>query len=200
MKKLLFTMVVAAFGAAFGAANDTILTFSTQGPDTYGDGSTVLDGERYALVWVKDGTAFAAEVTVSLIDLLNPGDLVFTIRNTERRRRQLATFRTKQNAYDVAQAALFACAPDGRFRSVNPAFLEMFGHEEESDVQKMFFSDLMDDEPMAESFASALAGEKTSVRITAQEDESGSEDVEIQMGPDLQGKKIVGVVGSIIRV
>ena len=59
MKKLLFAMVVAAFGAAFGAANDTILTFSTQGPDTYGDGSTVLDGERYALVWTKDGTAFA---------------------------------------------------------------------------------------------------------------------------------------------
>ena len=59
MKKLLVAMVVAAFGAAFGAANDTILTFSTQGPDTYGDGTTVLDGERYALVWVKDGTAFA---------------------------------------------------------------------------------------------------------------------------------------------
>ena len=59
MKKLLFTMVVAAFGAAFGAANDTILVFSTKGPDTYADGTTVLDGERYALVWVKDGTEFA---------------------------------------------------------------------------------------------------------------------------------------------
>ena len=50
MKKLLFTMVVAAFGAAFGAANDTILVFSTKGPDTYADGTSVLDGERYALV------------------------------------------------------------------------------------------------------------------------------------------------------
>ena len=59
MKKHLFAMVVAAFGAAFGAANDTILTFSTQGPDTYGDGTTVLDGERYALVWQRAGTSFA---------------------------------------------------------------------------------------------------------------------------------------------
>ena len=43
----------------FAAQNDALITFSTQGPDTYGDGSTVLDGEYYALVWVKDGAEFA---------------------------------------------------------------------------------------------------------------------------------------------
>ena len=59
MKQILLTATILAGALAFGAANDTILTFSTQGPDTYGDGSTVLDGERYALVWVKDGAAFA---------------------------------------------------------------------------------------------------------------------------------------------
>ncbi len=148
----------------------------------------------------KDGSSFPAEVTVSLIDLLDPGDLVFTIRNTERRRRQLATFRTRQNAYDVAQAALFACAPDGRFRCVNPAFLDMFGYADEAEALKLSFSDVMDDAPMAEHFAAALAGDKTAVRITAQEDSDESGDVEIQLGPDLQNKKIVGVVGSIIRV
>lgn len=79
----------------------------------------------------KDGSVFPAEVTVSLIDLLDPGDLVFTIRSTERRRRQLAVFRTRQNAYEISQAALFACAPDGRFRGVNAAFLEMFGYADE---------------------------------------------------------------------
>ena len=148
----------------------------------------------------KDGSVFPAEVTVSLIDLLDPGDLVFTIRSTERRRRQLAVFRTRQNAYEISQAALFACAPDGRFRGVNAAFLEMFGYADEGEVLKLAFSDVMDDAPMAENFACALAGEKTAVRITAQEDASEGEDVEIQLGPDLQNKKIVGVVGSIIRV
>ena len=59
MKKLLFVAMMLAAGICLAAANDTILTFSTQGPDTYGDGSTVLDGERYSLVWVKDGAAFA---------------------------------------------------------------------------------------------------------------------------------------------
>ena len=59
MKKLLFVAMMLAAGICLAAENDTILTFSTQGPDTYGDGTTVLDGERYALVWTKDGTAFA---------------------------------------------------------------------------------------------------------------------------------------------
>ena len=148
----------------------------------------------------KDGSVFPAEVTVSLIDLLDPGDLVFTIRSTERRRRQLAVFRTRQNAYEISQAALFACAPDGRFRGVNAAFLEMLGYADEGEVLKLAFSDVMDDAPMAENFACALAGEKTAVRITAQEDASEGEEVESQLGPGLQNRKIVGVVGAIIRV
>ncbi len=43
----------------FAAQNDPLVFFSTQGPDTYGDGATVLDGEYYALVWVKSGADFA---------------------------------------------------------------------------------------------------------------------------------------------
>lgn len=42
----------------FAAANDVVLTFSTPGPDTYADGSAVLDGESYALVWTKTGATF----------------------------------------------------------------------------------------------------------------------------------------------
>ncbi len=148
----------------------------------------------------KDGSSFPAEVTASLIDLLDPGDLVFTIRSTERRRHQLAAFRTRQNAYEISQAALFACAPDGRFREVNAAFLEMFGYENEDEVQKLSFADLMDDAPMADLFTNALAGETAALRITAEQDDTDAEDVEIQLAPDRHGKKIVGVVGSIIRV
>ena len=43
-----------AFGAFADAAN-TLITFSTPGPDTYADGTTVKDGEIYALVWSTDG-------------------------------------------------------------------------------------------------------------------------------------------------
>ncbi len=39
--------------------NDSILAFSTPGPDRYADGTRVLNGESYALVWQKAGTEFA---------------------------------------------------------------------------------------------------------------------------------------------
>lgn len=149
----------------------------------------------------KDGTVFPAEVTVSLIDLMNIGDLVFTVRSTERRRRQLDAFRTKENVCSIAQSALFACSPDGRFRWANSACLDMFGYESEDGFLKLAFTDLMPDEPLPELFSRALGGERSATRITAEEGDAGAKkDIEIQLAPDLHGKKIVGVVGSIIRV
>ena len=62
MKKLIWMAVAAvAMCAALHAGQDNLLMkFSTPGPDTYADGKTqVADGEFYALVWVKKGTAFA---------------------------------------------------------------------------------------------------------------------------------------------
>ena len=163
-----------------------------------------LDQARHMMIDAnclrKDGTAFAAEVTVSLVDLLNPGDLVFTIRNTERRRRQLESFRTRENAYEVAQSALFACTREGRFRAVNPAFVAMFGLSDEDEALKSSFEDFFEDEPLAELFQKALAGKTGAVRLTAAEDGADEKDVEVQLGPDRQGKKVVGVVGSVIRV
>ena len=58
MKKLVVCMVAAlAAGAVFSAANDARVSFSTKGPDKYADGTTVLDGECYALVWTAPGSA-----------------------------------------------------------------------------------------------------------------------------------------------
>lgn len=56
MKKLTLTMAVAGLAlASLAAVNDTLISFSTPGPDTYLDGTTVRDGECYALVWSQDG-------------------------------------------------------------------------------------------------------------------------------------------------
>lgn len=149
----------------------------------------------------KDRTSFSAEVTVSVIDLMDPGDLVFTIRNTERRRRQLERFRTKENAADVAQSALFACHPDGRFRWVNQSFLDMFGYENDGDVLKLQFAEILADEPLQPLFAKACAGETGELRLHAEGDgEDDGGDVEVRLAPDLHGKKIVGAVGSVTRV
>lgn len=60
MKKLVtLAFATIAAGATFAAANDLLITFSTLGPDKYADGTTVLDGERYALCWSEDFSQFA---------------------------------------------------------------------------------------------------------------------------------------------
>lgn len=41
--------------SAFADAANALISFSTPGPDRYADGTTVKDGEWYALVWSQDG-------------------------------------------------------------------------------------------------------------------------------------------------
>jgi hypothetical protein len=56
MKKGIVSVVAAvAAVVVFGAQNDLLISFSTKGPDTYADGTTVLDNECYALVWTPNG-------------------------------------------------------------------------------------------------------------------------------------------------
>lgn len=46
---------VSLFSLYANSVEDSAIVFSTVGPDKYADGSTVLDGESYALVWTNDG-------------------------------------------------------------------------------------------------------------------------------------------------
>lgn len=55
MKKLMMCGVAGLALASFAAVNDTLISFSTPGTDTYIDGTAVQDGECYALVWSADG-------------------------------------------------------------------------------------------------------------------------------------------------
>lgn len=56
MKKLMTVFGAAGLAlASFAAVNDTLISFSTPGTDTYIDGTAVQDGECYALVWSADG-------------------------------------------------------------------------------------------------------------------------------------------------
>lgn len=61
MNKIILAMMVAATAllTALADPTDICLYYKTKGIDTYQDGTTVLDGEFYALVWVKDGCTFA---------------------------------------------------------------------------------------------------------------------------------------------
>ena len=162
-----------------------------------------LDQDRHMVLDAnglnKDGSKFACEVTVSMIDLMDPGDLVFTVRNTERRRRINNIFRAKSNAFQIAQCALFTCDGEGNIRDCNTAFCEMFGLEDEEEARKHVFVDFMNDDPLPENFRKALAGETTVTGIVAEGDED-QEEVEVVLAPNMHGHKCHGVVGSVRKV
>ena len=162
-----------------------------------GDRHVVIDAAAKTL----SGDRFACEVTVAMIDLMDPDDLVFTIRNIERRRRLQTALRSKEAAFELSRAALFACDAEGRFTQANPAFLEMFGLESAEDVRHHAFADFLPDDPLPGTFRKALAGETTTVGIVAQNVDGGEdEEVEVTLGPVRIGRKIKGVAGSVQKV
>lgn len=56
MKKIVSIVLSVLFTNLYAnSVEDSAIVFSTVGPDKYADGSTVLDGELYALVWTADG-------------------------------------------------------------------------------------------------------------------------------------------------
>ncbi len=148
----------------------------------------------------KGGRKFSCEVTISVIDLMDPSDLVFTVRNTERRRKLNERLRAKENAFDTANAALFACDREGRFTEVNRAFLDMFGLEDAEAARKHLFTDLMGDAPLPEDFKKALEGETSTVGVVAEAENEGREEIEVKLAPNRIGNRIRGVVGSILKV
>ena len=161
-----------------------------------------LEGDRHVMIDAngckKSGERIACEITVSVIDLMNPGDLVFTIRNIERRRAVMNSLRSKANAFALSQAALFVCDADGVFRETNAAFREMFDVKEGAPIP--VFSELMGDDPLPANFKKALAGETTVTGLVADGDAGGQEEVEIVLAPNTVGRKIQGVAGSVLKV
>ncbi len=148
----------------------------------------------------KDGSRFACEVAVSIIDLMDPSDLVFTVRNTERRRRINNMFQAKSHAFQIAQCALFSCDREGNIRDANDAFCEMFDLAGEEEACRHSFSDFMNDDPLPDDFRRALEGEVTITRIVAEGDCEEEEEVEVVLAPNRHGRKCHGVVGSIMKV
>ena len=161
-----------------------------------------LEGDRHVVIDAnavdRSGRKIACEVAVSSIDLMNPGDLIFTIRNVERRREYINVLRSKANAFQLSQTALFACDAKGGIRECNETFCQLFGLKDAEDARTHVFTDFMDDDPLPVNFNRALAGETTVTGIVA-EGEEEQEELEIILGPNQLGRKVDGVVGSILK-
>ncbi len=71
MNKLSLLIGATAMAATAFAGTPINIFFSTEGPDRYGDGALVEDGEVYALVWSADGATFGINADGSLVDPVN---------------------------------------------------------------------------------------------------------------------------------
>ena len=163
-----------------------------------------LDEDRHVMIDAnacgRDGARFACEITISSIEMADPDDLVFTIRNVERRRKVRDMLRAKESAFEIAQSALFTCGADGRFTHANKAFLDMFALDSEEEARKRTFAEIMGDDPLPENFRKALDGETSTTGIVAESDGESGEELEIVLAPDFAGRKVRGVAGSVAKV
>ena len=80
MKRLMTMLGVAGLAvASFAAVDDTLISFSTPGPDKYADGTDVLPGECYALVWSQDGNFEGIKADGTTVDPVDKVVLVSAI-------------------------------------------------------------------------------------------------------------------------
>lgn len=68
LKSLAFLSIISMALGAFADAANVLVSFSSVGPDKYADGTTVLDGEWYALVWSADGNFEGINVDCTPVD------------------------------------------------------------------------------------------------------------------------------------
>lgn len=144
----------------------------------------------------KDGGRIACEVMVSVVDLANPGDLVFTIRNVEKRRNAMNVYRAKANAFRAAPCGLCICDAEGRVRENNAAFRGLFSLADDDAARRQTFAGLLGDGAMAREFVSALAGKTVSARTST----ANGDVLQVRLSPNNHGRHNYGVVCSFLKV
>jgi PAS domain S-box-containing protein len=89
----------------------------------------------------KDGTTFPAEIAISRIRLLQEGDLIFSIRNLERREKAREGREMSDEAVRGSGAGIAICSTDGIIKFVNPALLKLLDMPDEATVLRRMIGD-----------------------------------------------------------
>ncbi len=103
----------------------------------------------------KDGTPFSAEIAISRIHFLQPGDFVFSIRNLDRREKARLRHELEIDALRHAGAGMAVCSLEGMIEYANPAFVRLLNVPGEKDL----LSQRLDDVCVAPEAAAALRRE-----------------------------------------
>jgi len=143
----------------------------------------------------KDGTSFAGEVGVSTLTLTNSSNMVFAIRNVERRKNAMDEMRRSQSAFETALSPGFVCDVDGFFQVVNAALLEAFGIPDAEQAKRVRFVDLLPD--AARLFLRAACGDRVREKLSVASANGVPVSVELALSPLKSGQTVTGVAGSM---
>ena len=147
----------------------------------------------------RDGSSFMGEVGVSTLSLTRGGNnMVFAIRNVERRKSAMEEMRKSQAALQIALVPAFVCDTEGFFQVVNQALLESFGIPDETQAKSVRFVDLLPD--AARFFLRAACGEKIREKIQVPTPNGPSVKIEISFSPVQNGANVTAVAGSMQQV
>ena len=143
----------------------------------------------------KDGTSFAGEVGVSTLALTRSSNMVFAIRNVERRKNAMDEMRRGQAAFELSLSPGFVCDVDGFFQVVNPALLEAFGIPNVEQAKRVRFVDLLPD--AARLFLRAACGDKVRETVNVSVANGVSVALELALAPLKNGQTVTGVAGAM---
>jgi PAS domain S-box-containing protein len=109
----------------------------------------------------KDGTTFPAEIAISQIRLLNEGDLIFSIRNMERREKAREGREFSEDAVRHNGSGIVVCTTEGAIVFANPAFLKLLKLENEHDVLQHMIGDFCDSHEQVKALIHAPSSQGT---------------------------------------
>ncbi|MDX9866485.1 MAG: PAS domain S-box protein [Kiritimatiellia bacterium] len=145
----------------------------------------------------KDGSSFAGEVGVSTLSLTRGTNMVFAIRNVERRKNAMEDLRKSRAALDAALAPAFVCDTEGLFLIVNRALLEAFGIPDEAQARSVRFMDLLPD--ASRFFLRAACGEKIRETLKVMLPNGTPLKLDLALQPVQSGQNVTAVAGSLLQ-
>ena len=133
---------------------------------------------------------------VSTVQLTRSQNVIFAIRNVERRKNSAEELRKYRAVINALPMPAFACDLHGRFEIMNPPVLKALGMVDEMEAQKKHFGEMLPD--MVDRFQVAISGVDVEESKEVTRPDGTVCTLELRLKPMRKGEEITGVAGTIV--